>query len=174
MVLDNLNLNFFIHYKYFHCWCPKTMKNHPRWQGLWLGCCKYNVKGCCSVTQLCPTLWDPLNWSTPGFPVLHYLLEFAQTHIHWVDDAIQSSYPLSPHSPPPPLSSESGSLPISWLFPSGGWSIGASALVSVLPKNIQGWFPLGLTDLISLLSKGLSRVFSSTTLNHHYWDLCIL
>ena len=52
------------------------------------------------------------------------------------------------------------SFPMSWLFPSGGQSIGASA--SVLSMNIQGWFPLGLTGLISLLSKELSRVFSST------------
>ena len=55
----------------------------------------------------------------------------------------------------------SGSFPMSWLFTSGGQSIGASA--SVLPMNIQDWFPLGLTGLISLLSKGLSRVFSSIT-----------
>ena len=59
----------------------------------------------------------------------------------------------------------SGSFPISWLFTSGGQSIGASA--SVLPMNIQGWFPLGLTGLISVLSKGLSRVFSSTTIWKH-------
>ena len=59
----------------------------------------------------------------------------------------------------------SGSLPMSQLFSSGGQGIGASA--SVLPMNIQGWFPLGLTSLISLLSKGLSRVFSSTTAQKH-------
>ena len=56
----------------------------------------------------------------------------------------------------------SGSFPKSRLFASGGQSIGASASASVLPMNIQGWFPLGLTGLISLLSKELSRVFSST------------
>ena len=56
----------------------------------------------------------------------------------------------------------SGPFPMSQFFPSGGQSIGASASASVLPMNIQGWFPLGLTDLISLQSKGLSRVFSST------------
>ena len=55
----------------------------------------------------------------------------------------------------------SGSFPMSQLFASGGQSIRASA--SVLPMNIQGWFPLGLTDLISLKSRGLSRVFSNTT-----------
>ena len=54
-----------------------------------------------------------------------------------------------------------------WLFASGGQTIGASVSVSVLPKNIQGWFPLGLTGLVSMLSKGLSRVFSSTTIWKH-------
>ena len=58
-----------------------------------------------------------------------------------------------------------GSFPVSWLFTSGGLSTGASA--SVLPMNIQSWFPLGLTGLISLLSKGLSRVFSTTTIQKH-------
>ena len=63
----------------------------------------------------------------------------------------------------------SGSFPMSRLFASGGQSIGASASASVLPMNIQGWFSLGLTGLISLQSKGLSRVFSSTTIwKHHF------
>ena len=52
---------------------------------------------CCSVAQLCLTLCNPLDCSMPGFPVLHYLPEFAQTHIHWVGDAIQTSHPLPPH-----------------------------------------------------------------------------
>ena len=59
----------------------------------------------------------------------------------------------------------SGSFPVGQLFASGGQSIGASA--SDLPMNIQGWFPLGLTGLISLQSKGLSRVFCSTTIQNH-------
>ena len=59
------------------------------------------VHGCyCSVTQLCPTLWDPMDCSTPGFPVHHQLRELAQTHVHRVDDAIQPSRPLSSPSPP--------------------------------------------------------------------------
>ena len=61
----------------------------------------------------------------------------------------------------------SESFPVSQLFPSGGQSTGASASVSVLPMNIQGWFPLRLTGLISLLSKGLSGVFFSTTVLKH-------
>ena len=55
---------------------------------------------CCSVTQSCPTFWGPMDCSTPGFPVLHYLPEFAQTHVHWVGDAIQPSHPLLSPSPP--------------------------------------------------------------------------
>ena len=54
----------------------------------------------CSVTQLCPSLWYPMDCSTPGIPVFHHLLEHAQTHIHWVGDAIQSSHPLFSPSPP--------------------------------------------------------------------------
>ena len=63
--------------------------------------------------------------------------------------------------------SASGSFPVSQLFASGGQSIGASASALVLPMNIQDWFPLGLIGLISLLSKGLSRVFSNATVQKH-------
>ena len=63
----------------------------------------------CSVTELCLTLCDLMNCSTPGFPVLHYLSEFAQTHVHWVSDAIQPSHPLStPSSPALSLSQHQG------------------------------------------------------------------
>ena len=58
---------------------------------------------CCWVTKLYSTPWDPMNCSTPGFPVFHCLPEFAQTHVHWVSDAVQPSYPLLPLSPPPAL-----------------------------------------------------------------------
>ena len=68
----------------------------------------------------------------------------------------------------------SGSFPVSWFFPSGGQNIGASASASVLPVNIQGWFPLGLTGLISLQSKELSRVFSNTTFRKHSSALSLL
>ena len=113
-----------------------------------------------------------MDCSTPGFPILHYFPEFAQTHVHWVYDAIQPSHPLWPSSPPalnpsPPALNPSQSFPVSWLFTSGGQSIGASTSASVLLMNIQGWFLLGLTGLIFLQSKGLSRVFSSTTIWKH-------
>ena len=60
-----------------------------------------NIKNtcCCSVSQLCPTLCDPMDCSTPGLPVHHHLPEFAQTHVHWVGDAIQPSHPLLSPSP---------------------------------------------------------------------------
>ena len=62
-----------------------------------------------------------------------------------------------------------GSFPINWLFASGGQSVGASASTSVLPMNIQGWFPLGLTSLISFQYKRLSRVFSSATIRKQFF-----
>ena len=97
-----------------------------------------------SVTRSCPTLCNPMYCSMPGFPVHHQLLELIQTHVHRVSDAIQPSHPLSS---PYHLQSfpASGSFPMSWLFTSGGQSIGASA--PVLPVNIQSWFLLGLTGL---------------------------
>ena len=102
---------------------------------------------CCSVAKLCPTLCKPMDFGTPGIPVLHYLLEFAYTHVLWVDGAIQPSHSLSPNSPPTlNLFPASGSFPVSRLFALGAQSIATSASASVLPTNIQGWFPLGLTD----------------------------
>ena len=122
----------------------------------------------CSVTQLCSTLCNAMDCSTPGFPILQYLLEVTQTHIHWVNDAIQPSHPLSPVFFSCPQSfPASESFPMSQLFTSGGQRIGSSASASILPMNIQGWFPLELTGLVSLLPKGHSGVFSSTTVRKH-------
>ena len=120
-----------------------------------------------SVAQSCPTLCDPMDCSTPVFPVHHQLLELTQTYVHWVSDAIQPSHPLSPSSSPAFNFSQHQSLFQSQFFASGGQSIGVSASTSVLPMNIQGWFPLGWTGWISLQSKGLSRVFSNTTVQKH-------
>ena len=115
------------------------------------------LRGLCVVVvvQLLSCVWlcNPPDCSTPGSPVSHYLLKLAQTHVHWVSDAIQPSHPL------PSL----GSFTMSQLFSSSSQSIGASASASVLPTNIQDWFPLGWTGWITLQSKGLSSVFSSTT-----------
>ena len=104
-----------------------------------------------------------MDCSTPGLPVHDHLSELAQTHVHQVGDAIQPSHPVVPFSSCPQSFQASGSFTMSQLFASGGQSIGVSASASVLPMNIQDWFPLGLTCLISLQAKGLSRVFSNTT-----------
>ena len=100
---------------------------------------------------------DTMNCSTPGFPVPHHLPEYAQAPVPCVGEAIQPSHPLSSPSPPAfNLSPASGSFQMSQFVTSGGWSIEVSASASVLPVNIQDWFPLGLTGLISLQSKGFS------------------
>ena len=117
------------------------------------------------VAQSCPTLWDPVDCSMPDFPVNHQLPELTQTHVHWVSDAIQPSSSVIPFSSQLQSFPESGSFQMSQFFASGGQSIGASASASVLPMNIQDWFPLGWTGWISLQSKGLSRVFSNTTVH---------
>ena len=120
-----------------------------------------------SLTQSCLTHCNPINHSTPGLPVHHQLPESTQTHVHQVGDAIQSSHPLSYSSPPTPKLPASGSFPVSQLFASGGQSFGVSASTWVLPVNTQDWSPLGWTGWISLQSKGLSRVFSNTTVQKH-------
>ena len=110
---------------------------------------------------------QPMDCSTLGFPVLHYLPEFVPTHsvLHSIGDAIQ---PLLPFFPPAlNYSLHQGFFPANWLFTSGDQSIGASASASALPMNIQDCFPLGLTSLISSLSKGLSRVFFTMTIWKH-------
>ena len=112
---------------------------------------------CCSFTEPCSTACDPMDCSTAGFPVLHHLLKLAQSHVHWVSEAIHPSISSSvvPFSSCLRSFPASGSFQMNQFFTSGGQSIGASA--SVLLMNIQHWFPLGLTDLISLKFKGLSR-----------------
>ena len=118
---------------------------------------------CFSIPKSCPPLCDPMNCSMPGFPVLHHLLELAQTQCPlswWCHPTTSSSVVPFFHLQSFPAS---GSFPVSQFFASGGLSIGVSALAPVLPMNTQGWSPLGWTGWISLQSKGLSRVFSSTS-----------
>ena len=90
-----------------------------------------------SVAQLCPTLCDPMNYSTPGHPVHHPLPEFTQIHVHRVSDATQPSHPLSSPFPPAPNPSQHQSFPMSQLFAPSGQSTGVSVLASFLPKNTQ-------------------------------------
>ena len=122
---------------------------------------------CCSVTKLCPTLCDPMVCSLPGFPVLHYLPEFTQIHVHWVGDAICRIL-CHPLLFLPSIFPCIRSFPVSQIFSSGGQSIGVSTSASVLPMNIQDWFPLGQTGLISLQSKRLLRISSSATIWKHW------
>ena len=127
-----------------------------------------------SVTQSCLTLCDPMNRSTPGLPVHHQLLEFPSP----TPGVYSNSCPLSWWCHPTilssvvPFSSFLQSFPVSGtflsqVFTSCGQNIGASASASVLPMNIQDWFPLGLTGWMSLQSKGLSRIFSGTAVLKH-------
>ena len=106
-----------------------------------------------SVPQLWPDSLRPHGRSTPGLYVHHQLQEFTQTHVHWVSDAIQPSHPLSSPSPPALNLSQNQGFSVSQFFASGGQSIGVSDSASVLPMNIQDWFPLGWTGWMSLLSK---------------------
>ena len=121
-----------------------------------------------SVAQSCLTVCDPMNHSTPGLPIHHQLLESTQTHVHWVNDAIQPSHPLSSLSPPALNLSQHQGL-FKWLSSSHQVAkvLGFSASTSVLPMNTQDQSPLGWTGWISLQSKGLSRVFSNTTVQRH-------
>ena len=124
------------------------------------------------ATQSCPTLCDPRDCSMPGFPVHHQLLEPAQTHVHRVSDVIQPSHPLLSPSPPAFNLSQHQDL-FQWVSSSHQMAkvFGPSASASVLPMNIQDWFPLGWTGLISLQSKGVSRVFSNTTVQKHQFSV---
>ena len=131
-----------------------------------------------SLSQ-CRALCDPMDCSTPGLSVPHYLLEFAQVHVHWVGDAIQLSHPVLTSSPfALSLSQHQG--PFKWVHSLHQvakvlefqlqQSVGISASASVLPMNIQDWSPLGWTGWISLQSKGLSK----SLLQHHSSKASIL
>ena len=124
---------------------------------------KYSIQFS-SVGQLCLTLCNPMDCSTPGLPVHHQLPELAQTHVHPVGDAIQRSHSLLSPSPAFNLSQHQG------LFKWVSFSCQLVASASVLPMNIQDWFPLGWTGWISLQSKGLPRVFSNTTVQKHQFS----
>ena len=144
---------FYLPYKHHLCFVPIKLWN--------------NFIQFSSVAQSCPTPCDPMDCSTKGLPVHRQLLEFTQIQIHWVGDAIQTSHPVGSFSSCPQSFPASGSFQMSQLFASGGQTTGASASESVLPMNVQDWFPLGWTGWISLQSKGLSRVFSNTAVQKH-------
>ena len=119
------------------------------------------------MAQSYPTLCNPMDCSTPGLPVYHQLPELIQTQVHWVSDATQPFHPAVPFSSCLQSFPASESSPMNQFFTWGGQSTGVSASASDLLMSIQGWFLLGLTGLISLLSKGLSEVFSSITVQRN-------
>ena len=120
-----------------------------------------------SRTQLCSTLCDPMDCGTPGF--LCFTNSRSLFKLMSIELVMPFNHLILCCLLFLPLQSfpASGSFSVSWLFPSGSQSIGVSASAPVLPRNIQDWCPLGWTGWISLQSKGLSRVFSNTTVQKH-------
>ena len=118
---------------------------------------------CYSFTKLCPTLrFQELQ--QPRFLCSSLFPGVCSNHVHWVSDTIYLFYSLLLSSPFAFHLSQHQNLPVSQLFLSGEQSIGVSASATILSMNSQDWYPLGSTGLISLQSKELSRVFSSTTI----------
>ena len=117
------------------------------------------------VAQECPTFCDPMDCSTPGFPSQSITYSQSLLKLMSIASVMPSNQFILCRSFSSYLQSfsASGSFPMSWFFTSGGQSTGVSASTSVLPMNIQDWFPLGWTGWILLQSKRLSRVFSNTT-----------
>ena len=124
----------------------------------------YTLLNFSSVAQLCPTLCGPMNCSTPGLPVYHQLPQSTQTHVHWVGDAIQPSHPLSSASPPTLNLSQHQGL-FKWV--SSSHKVAKVLEFQLQHQSFQDWSPLEWTGWISLQSKGLSRVFSNTTVQKH-------
>ena len=126
---------------------------------------------CCSVTKLCPTLWDLMNCSTPGFPVLHYLPEFAQTHVYWVSDAIKLSHPLFPLLllpsvfPSIRVFSNELALPIRWLK---YWSFN----FSISPSNEYSGLISFRIDWLDLLAVqgALNSLLQHHSLKHQFFS----
>ena len=117
-----------------------------------------------SVVQLCPTLWDLKDCSTPGLPVHHQIPEFTQTHVHGVSDAIQPSHPLSSPSPPA-LSLSQRKVLFKWV--SSSHNMAEMLEIQLQYQSFQWIFRTYFIQLDLLASKGLSRVFSNTTVQKH-------
>ena len=120
-----------------------------------------------SVTQSCLILCDPMDYSTPGLPVHHQLLEFTQTHAHWVSDAIQPSHPLSSLSPPAFNLSQHQGL-FKWVSFCIKWPKYWCFSFSISPSNEHSGLISFRMDWLDLLAvQGLSKVFSSTIIQKH-------
>ena len=155
------------------CWEMETLV-HSCWECKWCSCCEKQfdvpqkakrgiiaivVVQSLSRVQLFATSWTIACQASLSFTIFRSSLRLMST------ESVMPSYHL--HLCRLQSFPTSGSFLVTWLFTSGGQSIGASASASVLLMNIQGWFPLGLTGLISLLSRGLSKIFSSITVRRH-------
>ena len=148
------NVNWYSHYGEQY---GGSLKKKKKWKP------EPTISQFSSVTQSCPTLCDPMNLGTPSPTPGGYTDSCPLSW--WCHPAISSS--VIPFSSCPQSFPASGSFQISQLFATGSQSIGVSPLTSILPMNTQGWSPLGWTGWISLQSKGLSRVFSNTTVQKH-------
>ena len=159
--------------KYYFVFFPHFFFPKLPWNAthLYVHCHEQIYSWCCSVAQSYPTL-QLHGWQHAGLP-------YPSPSPRACSNSCLLSQGCHPtiSSSVLPFSSclqsfpASGSFPLSWLFPLGGQSIRVSASASVPSMNIQDWFPLGLSGLISLPSKGLSRVFSNTTVQkHHFFD----
>ena len=142
------------------------IRQENRWLVYLTGTSSYNcvVVQLLSHVQLFEIPWTAARQASLSITISQSLLKLWPLS-RWCHPIISSS--VIPFSSHPQSFPASGSYQVSQLFPSGGQSIESSASASVLPMNIQGWFPLGWTGWISLQSKGLSRVFSSTTFQKH-------
>ena len=118
-----------------------------------------------SVAQSCPTLCDPMDCSTPGLPVHRVLQEFIQIHVHWVSDAVQPSHPLSSPSPPTFNLSQHQ---VQWVSSYTRWPKYWGFSFNISPSNEHSGLISFRMDWLDLLqSKGLSRIFSNTTVQKH-------
>ena len=121
---------------------------------------------CCLVTKLCPTLVNP--WAVAPQASLSFTISQSLFRLRSIESLMPSNHLiLSPFSSCPQSFPVSESFRMSQLFAWSSQSTGSLVSASVFPMNMHGWFPLGLTGLISWLSQGLSRVFSNTTVQKH-------
>ena len=159
------------------CWEMETLV-HGCWECKWCSCCekqfdapqkvKQGIITVVVVQSLSRVQLFVTSWTTVCQASLSFTSSWSSLRLMSIESVMPSNHLNLCHPLLlPSIFPASGSFPMTWLFASSGQSIGASASASVLLMNIQGWFPLGLTGLISLLSRGLSKIFSSIIVQRH-------